>query len=90
MYQVRWERSALQELTRIWTEADSSVRQAVTEAVSTLDQELRLNAPEVGEPRAQNRRICFVPPLAAVFSLDEPNKLASVLHIWMIHRRSSR
>lgn len=88
MYQVRWERAAIEELTRIWTEADSSDRQAVTDAVSTLDQELQQNAATVGESRSEDRRICFVPPLAAVFSVDEPNNLASVLHVWTIQRRS--
>ena len=88
MYQVRWEGAAIEELTQIWTEADSSVRQAVTDAVSTLDQELQHNAPTVGESRSEGRRICFVPPLAAVFNVDDPNKLASVLHVWTIQRRS--
>ena len=90
MYEVRWERAALEELAQIWTEADSSVRQAVTDAVSTLDQELQVNAAAVGESRSESRRICFVPPLAAVFNIDEANRLAFVLHVWTIQRRSDR
>lgn len=90
MYQVRWERSALEELAQIWTEADASVRAAVTKAVSTLDQDLRFNASTVGESRSEGRRICFVPPLAVVFSTDESNRRTSVLHVWTIQRRPGR
>lgn len=44
MFQVRWERRAIDELTARWLEADSVLRQAITPAVHRIDERLRADA----------------------------------------------
>ncbi len=38
MYRVEWLREAVGELAELWIEADSPLRQAITEATHALDQ----------------------------------------------------
>lgn len=72
MFRVEWLQSALDELTSLWTQANSAQRQAITAASHTLGQRLRtINNPfGEGESRSNRRRITFVPPLAVTFCIE--------------------
>jgi plasmid stabilization system protein ParE len=88
MFRVRWERRALDELTRLWTQEDSVTRQAITAASHTIDQRLRQNPRQEGESRSKRRRITFVPPLTVVFRVEADGQTVSVLEIRLFRRRS--
>jgi plasmid stabilization system protein ParE len=88
MFRVRWERRALDELTRLWTQADSATRQAITTASHTIDQRLRQNPQQEGESRPRGRRIAFIPPLAVVFRVEADGQTVSVLQIRLFRRRA--
>jgi hypothetical protein len=82
MYQVSWTKSARAELAEIWVEGDSTLRASATTAAAQIDTLLSLSVGDAGESRDGNRRITFVPPLGVVFSVDEMQKRAKVLHVW--------
>jgi plasmid stabilization system protein ParE len=87
MFRVRWERRALDELTRQWTLADSAGRQAITAASHAVDQRLRANPRQEGESREKGRRITFVPPLAVVFRVESDGETVSVLELRVFRRQ---
>jgi hypothetical protein len=81
---VLWAESALDELTTLWLEADSTRRAAITAAQAQIDHLLENSPEDVGESRPGNRRVAFVPPLGVVFSVQETKHTAKVLRIWAI------
>lgn len=87
MFRVRWERRAVDELTTLWTQADSIQRQAITAASHELDQRLRNDPYAEGESRSKGRRITFVPPLAVTFRIEPDGQTASVLQIRVFRPR---
>jgi hypothetical protein len=82
IYQVRWKRTAQEELADVWLTATSDDREAVTRAAQNLDQQLRIDAHELGESRPGDERIVFDSPLAAVFEVDQEHSVVRVLQIW--------
>ncbi len=82
-----WLQSALDELTRIWTGADSPRRQAITQAAHAIDQELQRSPQDKGESREEGERVLFVLPLGILFQVDEQRSEVYVLHVWHIQRR---
>ena len=87
MIRVRWERKALDELTTLWTQADSVQRQVITAASHTLDQRLGKNPFNEGESRSKGRRITFVPPLAVIFRIEPDGQTVSMLQVRMFRQR---
>jgi hypothetical protein len=87
MFQVEWAQSALDELSAIWTPANSSVRQAITAASHTLDQRLQRDPRNEGESRPGGRRLTFVPPLAVRFQIEADGQTVTVLHVRLFRRR---
>lgn len=87
MFRVRWGRRALDELTNLWTQADSATRRAITSASYTVDQRLRHSPQQEGESRSRGRRITFVPPLAVIFRLEADGQTVSVLQVRLYRRR---
>lgn len=81
MKPVRWSRSALNEVTDIWTRSDSPGRKAITEAVAEIDRRLGSDPGREGESRERGRRILFVSPLALTFEIDSEG-MARVLDVW--------
>lgn len=81
-YFVRWTRSALNDLARVWLNADSATRRAITAATDQIDSNLSREPENAGESRAGNRRVVFVPPLVVVFSVDTKQHRVRVLHVW--------
>jgi hypothetical protein len=82
MYEVRWTKSALDELAEMWLVSDSSLRDAITAAAAQVDAMLAKFPGEAGESRSDNRRILFMPPLGVSFVVHEPDRRVIVLHVW--------
>jgi hypothetical protein len=87
MFTVRWEEQALNELADLWTRADSSQRQAITEASHQIDQQLSDDPENQGESRPLGCRILFAPPLGVIFHIEQHAPLVSVLHVWRFRQR---
>jgi hypothetical protein len=64
MFRVEWLQEALDELTNLWLQADSSLRQAITAATHALDQELCVDPYRGSESREDEERVLFAYPLA--------------------------
>jgi hypothetical protein len=88
MFRVRWKRSALNEVTAWWVQADSALRQAITTACRVIDQRLASDPQNEGESRSKGRRILFVPPLVVLFRLESDGQTVSVLQVRLFRRRT--
>lgn len=86
MFRVRWEQTALNELTMLWIEADSAMRRTITAAANQIDHRLQTDPIGQSESRAEGRRILFFAPLGITFRLEADGKTVSVLHIWLFRR----
>lgn len=80
---VRWEESALEELTQLWTSASAELRKAITAATHRIDQKLQVDPNGSGESRPDNRRILFSSPLGVIFKIEAAGKTVSVLRVWL-------
>jgi plasmid stabilization system protein ParE len=86
-YHVRWSRAALDRLTELWTQANSTLRQAITSATHQLDTLLQRDAATVGESRPGGRRILFQPPLGLLYRVEADQRTVSVLRVWLFRQR---
>jgi hypothetical protein len=88
-YQVHWVSEAEAELAAIWLRAGD--RNAVTRAADNIDQMLQANPQEVGESRAEERRILLEPPLGVTFTVSPLDRTVLVLAVWRFesHRNGS-
>jgi hypothetical protein len=84
MWRVRWKKSTLEDLAKIWTAADSTTRQSITDASHVIEQVLRGNPEEQGESRPGGRRIMFVGPLGVLFRVRTEKSIVQVLQVWRI------
>jgi mRNA-degrading endonuclease RelE of RelBE toxin-antitoxin system len=80
MYSVRWKRSALDQLTELWLDAEN--RAELNSAVDELDRLLGSSPHEVGESRTDVIRVAFCPPLGVFFYIDDANDVVEVLRVW--------
>lgn len=87
MFQVLWEKAALNELTALWLRADSVTRKSITAAVAVIDDRLKLDADTEGESRDGTQRLSFVPPLAVLFQVSEPDRSVTVLQVGWSRRK---
>jgi len=87
MFRVQWLQEALEELTLIWMQADSALRQAITSATHWIDQELQTDPFEHSESRDNEDRVLFVYPLAGEIEVDLQQRRVWVLHVWRFRRR---
>jgi hypothetical protein len=62
MFQVLWRQRAINDLAVIWIQADSTGRQAITEAASTIDRTLQDEPFDSSESRGDEDRVFFAPP----------------------------
>ena len=88
MYDVEWLDAALEELARLWSQADSALRDSLTAASLEIDKRLHRDASNDGESRSGGRRITLVPPLAATFRVNEESRTATVIEIVLLRPRS--
>ena len=71
MFKVEWLQSALDELTNLWMQADTTQRKDITAASQVIEKRLRDNPASEGESRSEDRRITFIPPLAVRFQIEK-------------------
>lgn len=87
MFRLRWKRSAVDDLARVWVAADAALRQAITAASHSIEARLRTDPLNEGESRPAGRRITFEPPLAVTFRLGKDGHTIFVLEVRLIRRR---
>jgi hypothetical protein len=87
MYRVEWIQAALDDLTSLWVQADSALRQAITGATHALDQQLQSDPFLHSESRGGDERVAFVYPLGAQIEVDWQRKIVWVLAVWRFRRR---
>jgi hypothetical protein len=87
MFRVRWEDTALDELAALWTDAESTLRQFITETVPQIDRQLQTDPLAPSESRSEGRRILFSAPLGLLFRLEVDGRTVSVLHVWLFRVR---
>jgi hypothetical protein len=68
-------------------QADADLRQAITTATHTLDQELRADPFRQSESRGDDERVLFAYPLAVQIEVDLGQRIVWVLHVWRFRRR---
>ena len=78
-WKVVWNQDAEQGLASIWL--NDRFRQRIRDAAQEIDELLAADPLAVGESRSGNRRILFVPPLAAVIEVNLAQHLVKVLTI---------
>ena len=88
MFTVRWKRAARDELAKIWVQADSTMRQAITAAANQVDAGLKRNPESKGESRGDAERVWFAPPLCVFFKVDVDRSLVRVVGVRILRRRS--
>ena len=88
MFRLAWHLNALNQLTRIWTAADSATRQAITQATNRIDWELENDPVNAGESRPGGRRIMFTQPLGVLFHIDHATGTVTVLRVWLVRKRA--
>lgn len=81
---VRWETSALSELAEEWLRSDSGDRRLVVAAAAEIDRQLLVSPDTLGESRADDARVLFIPPLGVLFHVGKD--FVSVLHIWNMRK----
>ena len=82
MFQVRWKRSALDEVAALWLQADVERRRAVAAAVQEINEQLRASPDVKGEVRPNNRRAHVVQRLAVLYRVDVGRSLVRILQVW--------
>jgi hypothetical protein len=87
MFHVQWRQSAVNELTAIWTRADSGLRRAITLATQRVDEVLRTDPVGHSESRLEGRRILFASPLGVTFRIETDRNRLRVLHVWIFGKR---
>ena len=87
MFRLDWLQPALDELTNIWLQADTSLRLAITRATHEIERRLLTNPSNEGESRAQGQRLTFVQPLAVTFQIEADGRTVTVLHVRLFRPR---
>lgn len=85
---IRWAKAAVNELTDLWLQADSNMRQRITKAADQVDRELIRDPIGKSESRANGRRIAFFPPLGVTFRIEADGKTVTLLHVWLFRKRA--
>lgn len=82
MFRVEWHSPAVNELTDLWLQANSTRRAEITAATHELDQRLRKDPENEGESRSADRRVAFIGPLGVLFRVDVAASIIEVVHVW--------
>jgi hypothetical protein len=72
-YTVVWSIPAQNQLARIWIDSDQ--RQAITAAADAIDARLATDPSTKGEPLKEGLRTLDVPPLHALFEVQELDRI---------------
>jgi hypothetical protein len=77
---VLWKKDAEDDLTNLWVNA--SDKAAVTAAANRIDAQLQADPLSTGEPRAEDDRVHFDPPLGVLFTVDAADRKVYVVRVW--------
>jgi len=80
IYTVLWQAVAENQLALLWIDAPD--RDAITAAADELDALLRHDPHSQGESRSGSARLILVPPLAALYDVNDQDRIVRVLKIW--------
>jgi hypothetical protein len=86
-FHVNWSQSALDELATIWMRANSAIRQAITVASHSIDQQLQNDPEQQGESRGEEERFFFASPLGVSFEIDVRQHRVTIRHVWSFRKR---
>lgn len=86
MFEVFWSVQAERQLADIWN--NSPHRNAVTEAVESIDRALWANPGEEGESREGRERLVVVPPLIVDFRVTEEDRRVEIVAVRHLRQRS--
>ena len=86
MFRVRWEKTALNELSTLWIGAESIMRQQITTATHQIDQQLQADPLGQSESRPGGRRILFASPRGITFRVEQDGQTVSVLRVWLFRK----
>ena len=89
MFRVDYLLSVLNDLTAIWTKADSAARQPITTASYQIDYQLERDPENVGESRPGGRRVLFALPLGVLYRVDLDKQVVTVIDIWLVRPRAN-
>jgi plasmid stabilization system protein ParE len=82
MFEIRWARSAYDNLARIWMVFNSERRAAITRSVATIEAQLATDPMTAGESRERpTRRVLQQSPVGIDFHIDESNRVVKVFRI---------
>jgi hypothetical protein len=84
-YAVIWTPRSERDLTEIWL--GSRWRYLISQSADQLDMWLSQNPTQVGESRAANLRIVFLPAFVAEFEVDEATHTVYVRTVWQHPKR---
>lgn len=90
MFRVQWQRSAVDELARLWLHENSAQRQAMTAAAHAIEQQLRKDPFGASESRPEGQRILLVSPLGVTFQIEADEQTISVLRVWIFRSRGQQ
>jgi hypothetical protein len=74
-------------LAKLWTQADSIKRRAITVASHDIDKRLSADPFGTGESRPGGRRILLIAPLGVTFRVETDGQTVSVLRVWLFRKR---
>ena len=83
-YRVAWVPSARDVLLQILF--DGPNRAEIVGALNRLSATLQQHGPAAGESREGIHRVLLESPLAVKFSVDEPDRVATITELWLIKR----
>jgi plasmid stabilization system protein ParE len=86
MFEVFWKRSARGQLADIWVK--SSNRNAITDAVNSIDRALRSDPGEQGESREDDERVLMVTPLVVDFRVVDEDRRVEIFAVRHLRQRS--
>jgi len=80
-YTLTWSPDADDQLTELWLAAAN--RDALTNAASQIDAQLRADPKSAGESRDADVRILSVPPLSVYYNILEDDRKVVVWAVWI-------
>ena len=86
-FTVTWLRHLELKLAHIWNTAPD--RQAVTDAVDSIDKQLSLNANKLGRPVGDCLRVLTKPPIEVLFEVSVDDRLARVVAVNFIDPKAA-
>ena len=85
MYKLRWRKSVSRKLLDRCARADESRRDAILNAMASVEELLRDEPEFIGESRDAGRRFLIVKPLSVTYKIDHRDRTVFVVDV-QVHR----